>query len=48
VRSFASENGGGHAFSKTKTQNIDKTMWKNISWAPQSSIIAPNPAGDRK
>lgn len=39
VRSFAQENGGGHAFSKSKLQNIDKSMFKYVSWAPQNTTI---------
>ena len=46
VRSFASENGGGHKFVKTKMQTVDKAMFKHVSWNPQSSLIVPNPAGD--
>lgn len=42
VRSFASENGGGHAFGKSKLQNIDKGMFKAISWMPDDeSTILP-------
>ncbi|HXH31068.1 MAG TPA: hypothetical protein VNJ01_09670 [Bacteriovoracaceae bacterium] len=32
IRSFATENGGGHKFNPTKMQNIDKSMFKNVSW----------------
>jgi hypothetical protein len=41
VRSFATENGGGHVFAKTKMQNIDKAMFKHVSWAKddETSII---------
>jgi hypothetical protein len=39
VRSFASDNGGGHAFARTKMQTVDKTMWKHISWAPQNTTL---------
>lgn len=39
VRSFASENGGGHKFARTKMQNIDKDMFRNISWLPQNNIL---------
>lgn len=39
VRSFAPENGGGHAFSKSKLQNIDKSMFKYVSWVPQNNSI---------
>lgn len=39
VRSFASENGGGHAFSRTKNQTVDKTMFKHISWGPQNTSL---------
>jgi hypothetical protein len=46
VRSFATENGGGHAFSKTKMQNIDKFMWRNISWGPDDEITIVPPTGD--
>ncbi|WPU66377.1 hypothetical protein [Peredibacter starrii] len=43
VRSFATENGAGHAFAKTKMQNIDKAMFKHISWSAddESSIQPP-------
>lgn len=39
VRSFHSENGGGHAFARTKMQTVDKTMFKHISWAPDNTTI---------
>jgi hypothetical protein len=39
VRSFASDNGGGHGFARTKMQTIDKTMFKHISWAPQNTTL---------
>lgn len=39
VRSFASENGGGHAFAKTKLQTVDKAMFKHISWGPENNSI---------
>lgn len=39
VRSFATENGGGHAFARTKNQTVDKTMFKHISWAPQNTSL---------
>ncbi len=39
VRSFASDNGGGHAFSRTKMQTVDKTMFKHVSWAPQNGAL---------
>lgn len=41
VRSFATENGGGHGFAKTKLQNIDKGMFKHVSWQKddESSIV---------
>ena len=32
VRSFSADNGGGHTFGPTKLQNIDKTMFKHVSW----------------
>lgn len=32
VRSFSTDNGGGHSFAKTKMQNIDKEMFRDISW----------------
>lgn len=32
VRSFATDNGGGHSFAKTKMQTIDKQMFRDISW----------------
>lgn len=39
VRSFATENGGGHKFSRTKMQTLDKEVFKNISWNTQNSTI---------
>jgi hypothetical protein len=49
VRSFASENGGGHAFVKTKMQNIDKQMFRDISWQedkqPPTIPFATDPDG---
>ena len=39
VRSFASDNGGGHAFVKTKMQNIDKGMFRNISWRGENNSV---------
>lgn len=36
VRSFDSSNGGGHAFTSGKTQSIDKTIFKHISWNTES------------
>ncbi len=39
VRSFHSDNGGGHAFNRTKMQTVDKTMFKHISWAPQNTTL---------
>lgn len=39
VRSFASENGGGHAFARTKMQTVDKTMFKHVSWAPNNTTL---------
>lgn len=39
VRSFASDNGGGHAFARTKMQTVDKTMFKHISWAAQNTTL---------
>jgi hypothetical protein len=41
VRSFASENGGGHGFVKTKMQNIDKEMFKYVSWLPDDETTIP-------
>ena len=44
VRSFSTENGGGHAFEKSKLQNIDKTMFRNISWeADDKDSVVPDP-----
>ena len=44
VRSFSSDNGGGHAFSKSKLQIIDKTMFKNISWSgDNATAVSPDP-----
>lgn len=41
VRSFSTDNGGGHEFARTKMQNIDIGMFRNISWAPddEATII---------
>ena len=39
IRSFAVENGGGNKFARTKMQNIDKSMFKHISWAPENNTI---------
>lgn len=39
VRSFASTNGGGHAFNRSKMQTVDKTMFKHVSWAPQNTSV---------
>jgi hypothetical protein len=47
VRSFATENGGGHAFVKTKMQNIDKGMFKHISWGPDNETTILPPVGDQ-
>lgn len=46
VRSFATENGGGHAFAKTKMQNIDKAMFKNISWSQDDETSIQPPVND--
>lgn len=40
VRSFASDNGGGHAFANTKMQNIDKAMFKHVSWRGENNSVA--------
>jgi hypothetical protein len=42
VRSFDSTNGGGHRWSMQKFQNIDKKIFRNINWMPNSSTSAPN------
>lgn len=39
VRSFAPENGGGHRFSRSKLQTVDKEMFKHISWNGQNTSI---------
>ena len=39
VRSFAATNGGGHTFAKSKAQTIDKTLFKHLSWFPQTTNI---------
>lgn len=39
VRSFASENGGGHGFAYTKMQNIDKAMFKHVSWSTENNSV---------
>lgn len=46
VRSFATENGGGHAFAKTKMQNIDKAMFKHISWSQDDETSIQPPVND--
>jgi hypothetical protein len=38
VRSFSEDNGGGHAFSPSKMQIIDKAMFKHVSWGGDTSI----------
>lgn len=47
VRNFATENGGGHAFTKAKMQNIDKSMFRDVSWtrdlAPPEIPFAVDP-----
>jgi hypothetical protein len=42
VRSFGD---GGHTWGKGKTQNIDKTIWKNVSWYADNSLLTL-PSGD--
>lgn len=42
VRNFATENGGGHQFSSNKMQNIDKIMFRNISWLPDNTSWQPS------
>lgn len=39
VRSFATENGGGHTFAKTKMQTIDKAIFKHLSWGPENNSV---------
>lgn len=39
VRSFHPTNGGGHKFERTKTQTIDKTIFKYVSWLPQDNTL---------
>lgn len=46
VRSFATENGGGHAFAKDKTQVIDKAIFKHVSWARDDETTIVPPVGD--
>jgi hypothetical protein len=41
VRSFSTDNGGGHAFSASKMQNIDKAMFKHISWNKDNTTLFP-------
>jgi hypothetical protein len=38
VRSFSEDNGGGHAFTPSKMQIIDKAMFKHVSWKPDTLI----------
>jgi len=38
VRSFSEDNGGGHAFSPSKMQTIDKAMFKHVSWGQDTLI----------
>ena len=40
IRSFHPTNGGGHKFEATKTQTIDKTIFKTISWLPQDNTLS--------
>lgn len=47
VRSFASENGGGHGFAKSKLQNIDKEMFKTVSWMGDNDATVTPPANDQ-
>lgn len=46
VRSFATENGGGHAFVKTKMQTIDKAIFKHVSWGVDDETTIVPPVGD--
>ncbi len=39
VRSFSTDNGGGHKFAASKMQNIDKAMFRNISWLGQNGTL---------
>lgn len=41
VRSFSEDNGGGHAFTPSKMQIIDKAMFKHVSWEPDLLIKDP-------
>jgi hypothetical protein len=44
VRKFASTNGGGNNFSRSKMQTIDKDMFRHVSWNPQdTSIVTDQP-----
>lgn len=37
VRSFHTENGGGHTFDNTKLQSIDIEMFKYVNWNPKAN-----------
>lgn len=37
IRSFHKDNGGGHKWQQGKLQNIDKGVFKYISWNPQTA-----------
>lgn len=43
IRSFHKENGGGHKWLQGKLQNIDKGVFKYVSWYPQSSTDLATP-----
>src|SRR5690606_23787518 len=43
---FSTDNGGGHEFSRTKMQNIDKAMFKHISWAEDDEDSISPEVGD--
>lgn len=39
VRSFSTDNGGGHKFARTKLQTVDKEMFKHVSWFGEDNSI---------
>jgi hypothetical protein len=46
VRSFATENGGGHAFTKAKMQTVDKAIFKHVSWSVDDETTIVPAVGD--
>src|SRR5690606_30472815 len=42
IRSFHPSNGGGHKFDRSKTQTIDKKIFRDISWLPNNTTLGPD------